>query len=562
MSTPNHPADPSQPDDTARADAAPLTPSQQPAPSQQAGTGQQADAGYQPPTGSYQPAPGADVTPPQGYPGNAVERHLPPQQHTTPYGYATSPHARYDGRPAQAHLTDVRYGQQSQQPNGQAGYGHSGYGQAGYGQQGYGQQPPAGFGQYQQGQQWPYGQLPPGAQTIPQPPTPSGAAPKRKQPIGWIIAAATAATVISMVAGGLGLTALTTGALQNIAASSQTTEVAPDQGGQSFRAPGNQASPQQATPDAAVANTRSATAAESVGVVDIDTELAYQGAAAAGTGMVLTSDGQILTNNHVVAGATSIVVTVVSTGQEYTARVIGTDATNDVALLQLDGASGLDTVAIDDDGVAVGDAVTGVGNAGGTGGTPSAADGSVTALDQSITVQDETTGAGKQLTGLIQTDADIQSGDSGGPLYDAEGEVVGIDTAASSGGTEIDGFAIPIDDALSIVDQIRTGVETETVSVGYPAFIGIGLASAGNGAAQTVAGAVVGSVIENTPAATIGLTAGDVITSLNGVAIDSAQTLTATMATLEPGQTVSITWTTAAGTSQTAEVTLIEGPVG
>lgn len=527
MSTPNHPIEPGPSDAAARNAAAqnaaaPTTPGQQP------------DAGYQPPTGSYQPAPGTDVTPPAGYPGNAVERHLPPQQHTTPYGYATSPHPRYDGRPAQAHLTDVRYGQQA--PTG------------------------FGFGQ-QQGQQWQYGQLPPGAQTIPQPPTPYGSAPKKKQPIGWIIAAATAATVISMVAGGLGLASLTTGALQNIASSAQTTEVAPDQGGQSFRAPGNQGAPQQATPDAAVANTRSATAAESVGVVDIDTELAYQGAAAAGTGMILTSDGQILTNNHVVAGATSIVVTVVSTGKEYTARVIGTDATNDVALLQLDGASGLDTVAIDDDGVAVGDAVTGVGNAGGTGGTPSAADGSVTALEQSITVQDETTGEGKQLTGLIQTDADIQSGDSGGPLYDAEGEVVGIDTAASSGGTEIDGFAIPIDDALSIVDQIRTGVETETVSVGYPAFIGIGLASAGNGAAQTVAGAVVGSVIENTPAATIGLAAGDVITSLNGVAIDSAQTLTATMATLEPGQTVSLTWTTAAGVSQTADVTLIEGPV-
>nr|WP_249404652.1 trypsin-like peptidase domain-containing protein [Plantibacter sp. CFBP 8798] len=277
--------------------------------------------------------------------------------------------------------------------------------------------------------------------------------------------------------------------------------------------------------------------------------------------MILTADGQILTNNHVVAGATSIVVTVVATGEKYDARVVGTDATNDVALLQLDGASGLDTVAIDDDGgAAVGDAVTGVGNAGGTGGTPSAADGSVTALDQDITVQDETTGAGKQLTGLIQTDADIQSGDSGGPLYDSEGEVVGVDTAASSGGTDIDGFAIPIDDALSIVDQIRTGVATDTVSIGYPAFIGIGLAA--SGAPQTVPGAVVGSVIENTPAASIGLAAGDVITGLNGVAIDSAETLTATMATLEPGQTVSVTWTTASGTSQTADVTLIEGPVG
>lgn len=540
----NSPTDPSQPDDAA-SDA--VTPAD----------------GYQQPTGSYQPAADADVTPPAGYPGNevpgnAVQRQAPQApQHTTPYGYATTPHARYDGRPNPAHLTDVRYGQQA--PYGQqVPYGQ----QAPYGQP-YGQQPAGfGYGQQQSGQQWQYGQLPPGAHTIPQPPVADGAAPKKRQPIGWIIAAATAATVIGLVSGGLGIASLAAGAFENVAASSQTTEVEPDQGGQSFRAPGTQPAPQQqTTPDAAVADTRDATAAESVGVVDIDTELAYQGAAAAGTGMVLTSDGQILTNNHVVAGATSITVTVVSTGQQYTARVIGTDAANDVALLQLDGASGLDTVTIDDDGVAVGDAVTGVGNAGGTGGTPSAAEGTVTALDQNITVQDETTGEGKQLTGLIQTDADIQSGDSGGPLYDAEGEVVGIDTAASSGGTDIDGFAIPIDDALTIVDQIRTGVETETVSIGYPAFIGIGLASS-NGASQTVAGAVVGSVIENTPAASIGLAAGDIITGLNGVAIDSAQTLTATMATLEPGQTVTLTWTTAAGASQSADVTLIEGPVG
>lgn len=458
---------------------------------------------YEQPTGSYQPTPGMDVTPPPGYPGNTAGPARP-WPGTTPYGYATAPHQRFDGGSAT---------------------------------------PPP----------------PHTAQTPPQPPTAA-----KQQPIGWIIAAATAATVVSLVTGGLGIASLAAGAFHSVAASAQVAETLPDESGQSFRAPGGLTPPQQQmTPDAATADTRSATAAESVGVVDIETELGYQGGAAAGTGMVLTADGQILTNNHVVAGATSIVVTVVSTGQQYTARVIGTDATDDVALLQLDGASGLDTVTIDDDsGAAVGDTVTGVGNAGGTGGTPSAADGSVTALDQDITVQDETTGAGKQLTGLIQTDADIQAGDSGGPLYDAEGEVVGIDTAASSGGTDIDGFAIPIDDALSIVGQIRSGVETQTVSIGYPAFIGIGLSSAADGAAQTGAGAVVGSVIENTPAASVGLAAGDVITGLNGTPIDSAQTLTATMASLEPGQTVTITWTTTpAGASQTADITLIEGPV-
>lgn len=480
---------------------------------------------YQPPTGSYQPHPGVDVTPPAGYPGNTAPPGPRPEP-TTPFGYATAPHAPY-GQPWSGYATD----------------------------------PTARFSGGQQSPSAPYGGGQPDAygQQIPQPTSTAGA-PAKKQPIGWIIAAATAATVVSLVTGGLGIASLAAGAFRSVAASSQVTETVPDQGGESFRAPGGQPAPQPATPDAGTANTRGATAAESVGVVDIETELAYQGAAAAGTGMILTADGQILTNNHVVAGATSIVVTVVSTGETYDARVVGTDSTDDIALLQLDGASGLDTVTIDDDGgAAVGDAVTGVGNAGGTGGTPSAADGLVTALDQDITVQDETTGAGKQLAGLIQTDADIQSGDSGGPLYDAEGEVVGVDTAASSGGADIDGFAIPIDDALSIVDQIRSGVESDTVSIGYPAFIGIGLAA--SGAAQSAPGALVGSVIENTPAASIGLVAGDVITGLNGVTIDSAQTLTATMATLEPGQTASVTWTTASGTSQTADVTMIEGPV-
>jgi S1-C subfamily serine protease len=395
--------------------------------------------------------------------------------------------------------------------------------------------------------------------------------PPMKRGMGWIIAAASTAAAVGVIAGIGGIAALASQTAQIAAAQHETSQLAPSQkgnGGQSFGngsggSGGSGSDPYMTQPQSATPNTRSATAAESVGVVDINTDLAYQGAAAAGTGMILTADGQILTNNHVIAGATSITVTVVSTGQQYTAKVVGTDATADVAVLQLDNASGLTPITIDSDGgVAVGDAVTGVGNAGGKGGTPTAAEGTVTALDQSITVQDEQTGQGKNLTGLIQTDADIQAGDSGGPLYDSEGEVVGIDTAASSGGTDIDGFAIPIDDALSIVKQIESGVETDTVSIGYPAFIGIGLAADGAAGAngQAVVGATVSGVIANTPAASAGLAAGDVITALNGVAIDSGSTLTATMKGLQPGQTVSITWTDTAGTSHTADITLIEGP--
>ena len=126
----------------------------------------------------------------------------------------------------------------------------------------------------------------------------------------------------------------------------------------------------------------------SKGVVLIDTVLRYAGARGAGTGVVLTSSGQIMTNYHVVEGTTSITVTVASTGTTYMATVVGHDQTHDVALLQLEDASGLDTVAVDRDPVAVGDQVTAVGNAGGTG-SLTAADGKVTALNATVTTAAE-----------------------------------------------------------------------------------------------------------------------------------------------------------------------------
>jgi len=340
---------------------------------------------------------------------------------------------------------------------------------------------------------------------------------------------------------------------------SETTATTQDPTAQGYGAP----SGRSGGGGSATLDTTTATAAQSVGVVVIDTVLGYESSEAAGTGLILTSDGRILTNNHVVEGATSITVTVVSTGTEYTAEVVGTDATEDIAVLELVGASGLATADLDTAGeVAVGDAVTGVGNAGGTGSLTAAA-GTVLSLEQSITAQDSDGTNAEDLTGLIEVDADIESGESGGPLYDADGEVVGIDTAASSGSTTITGYAIPIEDALEIVDAIdaavASGVNTDTITVGYPAFLGIGLSSASS-TRTTITGAGVAGVIADTPAATIGLAAGDTITAVDGTAVASAAALSELLAAHSPGDTVTIDWVDASGATHSAAATLIAGP--
>lgn len=313
----------------------------------------------------------------------------------------------------------------------------------------------------------------------------------------------------------------------------------------------------------------SATAAQEAGVVDVTSQLTYDGAESAGTGVVLTSDGEILTNNHVVEGATSISVTVVSTGATYPASVVGTDATDDIAVLQLSNASGLTAASPDTATPAtVGEAVTGVGNAGGAGGTPSASPGTVTALDQTITTQAEQAVPSETLHGLIETDADIQPGDSGGPLFDAGNEVIGIDTAAEQGGSTTAGYAIPISAALGIAAEIEAGDASATVTIGYPAFLGVevapstGYAASGDATGNaTTPGAAIAGVIEGTPAAAAGLSGGDTITSLNGAAVASAGALTAALAGHRPGDQVGIGWTDASGAPHTATVTLARGPV-
>ena len=329
-------------------------------------------------------------------------------------------------------------------------------------------------------------------------------------------------------------------------------------------------------------------------LVDVVSTDSYQGATSAGTGIVLSATGEVLTNNHVVNGATSIKVTDIGNGKTYTATVVGYDASHDVAVLQLQGASGLTTASLGNSStVQVGDSVTALGNAEGKGGTPSVATGAVTALNQSITASDELSSDSEQLTGLIETNAPIQPGDSGGSLVNSYGQVIGMDTAAGSSGqtqgqssTATQAYAIPINEAVSIAQQIEAGTTTSDVHIGATAFLGleIGSSSSSNGSGgsggsggfggfggfggqgsqggqgSTTTGVPVAGTVSGSPAANAGLTAGNTVTAIGGQSVSSAEDVAHALVQYHPGQSVSVTWVDQSGQSQTANVTLASGP--
>ncbi len=408
---------------------------------------------------------------------------------------------------------------------------------------------------------------------------------------------------------------------------------------------------QQAFDPAAVA------AKVSPGLVDVNTVLGYENARAAGTGIVLTSDGEILTNHHVIEGATSISVTDVGNGKTYSASVVGYDEEHDIAVLKLKDASGLETAKTgNSDQVKLGDQVVGIGNAGGDGGTPSYAAGKVTGLNQSITATDENGQDPENLEDLIQTDANIQAGDSGGPLANANGEVVGVDVAGSGGnnggqgrpgqtsastaqaatatlaawgdgntgtgngngdgngtggfpfgsgsgsgdgsgsgngygngsgdgtgngngygdgsgdgsgngsgdgsgqgngsGTTTEGYAIPINQALDIAEQIENGKASADVHIGDSAMLGVSVVTS-----TGTSGAVVGDVVADGHADEAGLEAGDVITSFAGHAVTSPDTLSELLNKQHPGDKVEVGWTDQSGQTHKATIELITGPV-
>ena len=309
------------------------------------------------------------------------------------------------------------------------------------------------------------------------------------------------------------------------------------------------------------------TAKTNPAVVNVVSTLGYQHATSAGTGIVLTSTGEVLTNNHVIEGATAIKVTDVGNGRTYRAVVAGYDQKDDIAVLQLQHASGLATATLgNSSAVKIGDKVVGIGNAGGQGGTPDAVTGKVTALGQSITASDESAGTSEYLTGLIRSNANIKAGDSGGPLVNKYGQVIGINTAGSSsyqfdtGSTQTQAYAIPVNKAILVTAKIKAGQASSTVHIGSTAFLGVQLMSQGGFPGST--GVTVVGVTSGSPAARAGLQPGDEITSVGGHQISSSADVQDALAAYHPGDKISISWLDQAGQAHSATIVLGTGPAG
>jgi S1-C subfamily serine protease len=333
------------------------------------------------------------------------------------------------------------------------------------------------------------------------------------------------------------------------------------------------------------------------GVVDVTANLQYLQEAAKGTGFVIdAAAGLVLTNNHVIDGATSVTVTPVMSGKSYPARILGYDRTDDVALLQLPRVTGLKAVTIGNSSpVAAGTPVLAIGNEAGQGGSPTVAPGVISGLDRTIVAIDQSSGLNETLHGMMQTSADVRPGDSGGPLADAAGRVIGIDTAAG-GGTVYSGYAIPINHAMPIARQIAAGQPSTRIQIGLPAFLGVlvpvststdprrqareelrhagTVSSSGSGCtngdttaiptsiAPAPSGALVDGVLCGTAAASAGIFAGDVITSIGGRAVTSPGSLTALVDRYPAGSKAPLAWVSPGGSQHTAVVTLNAGPAG
>ena len=339
------------------------------------------------------------------------------------------------------------------------------------------------------------------------------------------------------------------------------------------------------------------------GLVDITSTLTYASETAEGTGMIVSPSGLVLTNNHVIDGATQVKVRLAAdSDRNYTAQVIGYDSADDVALLKIDGVSGLPTVSFGNSSqVRVGIPVLALGDAEGKGGVTPAL-GTISALNRSIQASDQGSGTVENLNHMLQTSAQIQQGDSGGALANNAGQVIGMVTAANtgadgqSGGTM--GFAIPIDTALQIAGKIARGQASSTVYIGLPGFLGVEVSQSkspdpqqqaadqrsGPGAdrrgshpglacvtgaqgpgvpdriAPAASGALILGVVCGTAAQAQGLKPGDVIVSVNGQAVTTPGSLTGITARHHPGEVVSVGYEAVNGSRHMVRIKLGAGP--
>jgi S1-C subfamily serine protease len=482
--------------------------------------------------------------------------------------YSQPPYGQGDTQPGYGHAAygDPGYGQPGY---GEPNYGQPGYGQPGYGQPGYGQPPQGGYGSWSGG---PGGQPPWGGYGPPPPPPPQGSR------FGRFLAYVAVAALAAGVGAGAAI------ALDHTSSSSaaQSPQANPGNNGGGQQNPfggngiggnggigenggiGGNGGTGGTNSGSGPINAQALANKVDPGIVDITASLPYSQATAEGTGMVISPNGLVLTNNHVIDQATNVQATLAVSGKTYPARVVGYDTTDDVALLQLQGASGLKTVSLGDSSrVKFGQAVLALGNAGGRGGLPSTAQGTISGLNRTIQASDSGANTTETLHGMLQTNAGIQEGDSGGPLVNSSGQVVGMDTAANTSGfgnqsTATTGFAIPINHAVTIVDQIAAGHASATVHIGLGGFIGVQVGDASNSQDWTCVteggggfgaytppvrtGALVCVVNPNTPAASAGLTGGDVITSINGQSVSSSAALTSLIASDHPGDQLAISY--------------------
>ena len=446
-----------------------------------------------------------------------------------------------------------------------------------------------------------YGQ-PPTGPTMPMPPMPPRPPRRRIGALSYVF--------VALAAGALG--AGTVVALYH-PASNTSASAQPSSGALAPAPLPSKAVPQPSNASPGVSNSEQAIVNKvAPGLVIINTTLQYNSERAAATGMVINSDGLVLTNNHVIEDSTSITAQTAN-GHQYRAKVLGYDVTGDIALIQLEGASGLKTVPLGDSAsVKTGDSVVGMGNAEGQYAIAPVT-GQVTALNQTITAGDQGGSITQEtLHNMIQTNANIVAGDSGGPLANSAGQVIGMDTAGNDGGFAVQqssaGYAIPIDNALAVARQIAQGQASSTVSIGYPPFMGIYIGQgsnsdpqaqaqqqngsfAGNGAggngfggngfggngnqscatsngnlgpvdniANVSSGTLILGAICGSPAAAVGMTAGSVITAVNGQAIGSPDSLTGVVSKFRPGDTISVTWVSPSGQHTTSTIKLTEGP--